>query len=38
VDEIVFLVLRSWLWENESRLKEAIQSKEAPFGVVQDGE
>lgn len=34
--EIVLYVLRSWLWENESRLKEAIQSKESPFGVVQD--
>lgn len=36
--EIVLYVLRSWLWENEPRLKVAIQSKEAPFGVIQDSD
>lgn len=34
--EIVLYILRSWLWENESRLKTAVQSKDAPFGTVQD--
>jgi len=36
--EIVLYILRSWLWENESRLRAAIQSKETPFGVVQESE
>jgi len=36
--EIVLFVLRSWLWDNEPRLKEAIRSKEAPFGLDQDGD
>lgn len=36
--EIVLYVLRSWLWENEERLKQAIQSKEAPFGTIAESE
>jgi hypothetical protein len=36
--EIVLYILRSWLWENEQRLRAAIQSKETPFGVLQDPE
>lgn len=36
--EIVLYVLRSWLWENETRLRAAIQSKEMPLGAVQDGD
>ncbi len=36
--EIVLYVLRSWLWENESRLRAAIQSKETPFGEVRESE
>jgi len=36
--EIVLYILRSWLWENESRLRASIQSKEAPFGAVQESE
>lgn len=32
--EIVLHVLRSWLWDNEGRLREAIQSRQSPFGVV----
>jgi hypothetical protein len=36
--EIVLHVLRSWLWKNEPRLKEAIQSKDTPFGVPQDND
>ena len=34
--EIVLYILRSWLWENELRLKSAIRSKESPFGSVQE--
>jgi len=34
--EIVLYVLRSWLWENESRLREAIKLKELPFGPIED--
>lgn len=29
--EIVMYILRSWLWENEARLRAAIASKDAPF-------
>jgi hypothetical protein len=36
--EIVMYVLRSWLWENEARLKEAIKAKEAPLGAVEEPE
>lgn len=36
--EIIMYVLRSWLWENEERLREAINSKDAPFGSLGDGE
>ena len=34
--EIVIYILRSWLWENEPRLKAEIQSKGAPFGLIPD--
>ena len=34
--EIVMYALRSWLWENEPRLKEAITSRDAPFGTITD--
>jgi len=30
--EIVMSILRLWLWENDSRLKAAIASRDAPFG------
>jgi hypothetical protein len=36
--EIVMYVLRSWLWENEARLRDAIKIKESPLGLVQDSE
>ena len=36
--EIILHLLRSWLWENESRLREAIKSREAPFGPPQESE
>lgn len=36
--EIVLYILRSWLWENEARLKSAIQSRDAPLGVAQDSD
>jgi len=34
--EIVMYILRSWLWENEARLKESIQSSESPLGSVPE--
>lgn len=34
--EIVLHVLRSWLWDSEARLRDAIHSKDHPFGVTQD--
>lgn len=34
--EIVIYILRTWLWENEPRLKAEIQSKESPFGPIPD--
>jgi hypothetical protein len=30
--EIVMHIVRSWLWENEARLKAAVASKDSPFG------
>ena len=30
--EIVMYIVRSWLWENETRLKDAVASKDRPFG------
>lgn len=36
--EIVLHILRSWLWENEARLKGAIESWETPFGVRPDSQ
>jgi hypothetical protein len=36
--EIIMYVLRSWLWDNEGRLGEAINAKDAPFGSLGDGE
>jgi len=36
--EIVMHVLRSWLWENEARLRNAIAVKETPLGPIQDTE
>lgn len=36
--EIVLYVLRSWLWENEGRLKESIQSKEMPLGMTREND
>ncbi len=32
--EIILYILRSWLWENEPRLKTAIASKDKPLGPV----
>jgi hypothetical protein len=29
--EIVMYIVRSWLWENEARLKDAVASKDRPF-------
>lgn len=36
--EIVLYVLRHWLWDNEDRLRNSIQSRETPFGLSQDNE
>jgi hypothetical protein len=36
--EIIMYLLRSWLWENEGRLRDAIKIKDAPFGSLGDGE
>jgi hypothetical protein len=30
--EIVMFIIRSWFWENETRLKTAIASKDRPLG------
>jgi hypothetical protein len=30
--EIIMYILRSWLWENEARLKAGIASKDNPLG------
>ena len=35
--EIVMFIVRSWLWENEARLRAAILSIERPFGPPPTG-
>jgi hypothetical protein len=32
--DVVLYILRSWLWENEARLRIAISSKDRPLGFV----
>jgi hypothetical protein len=34
--EIVMYILRSWLWENEARLKAGIASRDNPFGGTSE--
>lgn len=36
--EIVKYILRSWLWENEARLRAGIAAKESPFGPRREPE
>jgi hypothetical protein len=31
--EVVLFILRSWFWENESRLITGISSEETPLGI-----
>jgi hypothetical protein len=31
--DVVLTILRMWLWDNESRLREGILSSSKPFGV-----
>lgn len=32
--EVLLFIVRSWLWENEPRLKAAISLEETPLGIV----
>lgn len=34
--EIIMYILRSWLWENEARLKAGIASSDNPFGGTSE--
>jgi len=36
--DVLLFILRSWLWEHESRLREAILSAEKPLGIVDEDE
>ena len=36
--DIILFILRTWLWENEARLRGAVASKDRPLGPIAEAE